>query len=147
MTTEANSNTIIEGQTNPNAELRAYADRMKEERDAMYSEMMQFRLEALGLNPKEGLGKAIAKEYDGDISSDAIRTYLKDEYNYEPVEPTVEETVVTQAQERVESVMEASAPVTPEVEVDRTKEIDRNLGSPEATREDAVRAISEKLRL
>ena len=37
----------------------------------------------LGLDPTKELGKAIAKEYEGEASFDALAKYAKDEYGYE----------------------------------------------------------------
>ena len=39
--------------------------------------------EKLNLNPESGLGKAIAKEYEGEASFDALAKYAKDEYGHE----------------------------------------------------------------
>ena len=39
--------------------------------------------ESLKLDTDKGLGKAIAKEYNGEMTVDAIAKYAKDEYGYE----------------------------------------------------------------
>ena len=41
--------------------------------------------EQLGLDPSKELGKAIAKEYEGEASYDALAKYAKDEYGYEHI--------------------------------------------------------------
>lgn len=41
----------------------------------------------LDLDPTTGLGKAIAKEYDGEASAEALAAYAKDEYGYVYVKP------------------------------------------------------------
>ncbi len=43
--------------------------------------------EQLGLDPSRELGKAIAKEYEGEASFDALAKYAKDEYGYEYITP------------------------------------------------------------
>jgi hypothetical protein len=45
---------------------------------------MESSFEALGLDPNSGLGKAIAKEYNGEVSTDALAQYAADEYGYTP---------------------------------------------------------------
>jgi len=54
-------------------------------------------IENLGLTPEAGLGKAIAKEYDGEVSTEAIAAYAKEEYQYDgpvssenPVAPAIQ---------------------------------------------------------
>ena len=39
--------------------------------------------EGLGLSPTKGIGKAILKEYDGDITVEAVSEYAKTEYGWE----------------------------------------------------------------
>lgn len=43
---------------------------------------------AVGLDPTTGLGKAIAKEYEGEASPEALAQYAKDEYGFEPQQAT-----------------------------------------------------------
>jgi len=68
------------------AVIRQY--RQKEMADAIAS---------LGLEADAGLGKAIAKEYDGEVSTEAIAAYAKEEYQYDgpvssdnPVAPAIQ---------------------------------------------------------
>ena len=71
----------------------------------------------LGLDPTKELGKAIAKEYEGEASFDALAKYAKDEYGYEftpvdPANPQVE--VIAQAQAALDQVGQtAGSVVTP----------------------------------
>ena len=46
--------------------------------------------EQLGLDPSKELGKAIAKEYEGEASFDALAKFAKEEYGYEhtPADPS-----------------------------------------------------------
>lgn len=70
-----------------------------------------------GLNPTEGLGKAIAKEYEGDPDPAAVRKYAIEEYGWEPPEPAANPlaAVVGQAQARVSQAVGATnaSPVQP----------------------------------
>lgn len=144
-TTSSTTSNTVEPTKDANAELRAYADRMKEERDGMYRELLEYRLEHVGLNPNEGLGKAVAKEYDGDVNLDAVTSYLASEYNYTPPTPSVPEEVVTEATQRVDEVMGQSASVTPEQEPDPVRQADQKMADPEATPQDAAQSIQAKL--
>jgi len=47
------------------------------------AEKMTVAFDAIGLDPNLGLGKAIAKEYDGDPSPEALAAYALEEYRYE----------------------------------------------------------------
>ena len=44
--------------------------------------------DSIGLDPENKLGKAIAKEYDGEASLEALSAYAKEEYGYEKAETT-----------------------------------------------------------
>ena len=50
----------------------------------------------LDLDTETGLGKAIAKEYEGEASFDALAAYAKDEYGHEYAAPEVQEDPVVQ---------------------------------------------------
>lgn len=143
VTTSANTNTLTE--PNPNAELRAYADRLKDENAELRREVVSMRLESIGLNPKEGLGKAIAKEYDGEYSLEAVRGYAKEEYGYEPKEPSVEPSIVTDAQHRIDDLMAEGTSVTPQQETDPVEDAEAKLASDDATTADARTSMSTKL--
>ena len=51
---------------------------------ALKQEKLTGAFDALGLDPSKGLGKAIAKEYDGEPSPTALAEYAKAEYGWEP---------------------------------------------------------------
>ena len=143
-TTDSNS---ISGtaQTNPNAELRAYADRLKEENEKLFGEVIKTRLEAIGLSPAEGLGKAIAKEYEGEFDIDSVREYAKNEYGYQMSEPTVDPKIVTEASKRLDNVIDTSHSLTPDSEPDPVEEAERRLIDKDATSKDAQGSLNAKL--
>jgi len=146
MSDSQETTTATAEQTNPNAELRAYADSVKEENKKLRRQVLTTRLEDIGLSIDEGLGKAIAKEYDGNLDLADVAAYAKTEYGHQAEEPKVDPEVVNEAHERIETVMSSSEPVTPEVEPDKVAAADAKLADPEATRTDAVQSIEEKLR-
>ncbi len=73
--------------------------------------------EQLGLDPSKELGKAIAKEYEGEASFDALAKYAKDEYGYEhtALDPThPDAAIIAQGQAALDQVgQSAGSVVTP----------------------------------
>ena len=70
------------GDSGPIKQLRAANKKVTEERDAMRVLLMKQAYVEVGLDPEEGLGKAIAKEYDGDPTTEALATYAQSEYGH-----------------------------------------------------------------
>ena len=72
---------------------------------------------AVDLDPSTGLGKAIAKEYDGDMTVEALTAYAGDEYGYVvPEAPTNPQAQAIQTeQSRLDSAAQGagSVPVAP----------------------------------
>lgn len=118
MTTEATPNEQDEPQAPTGegpAELREAYNREKARNKALTDEVMGIRLGEIGLDPTVGLGKAIAKEYDGELSVEAIAQFAKDEYAYEG-QTTQSPQVVGQA--RIDEVAATGTPVTPNLPTD-----------------------------
>ena len=70
--------------------------------------------EKLSLNPEIGLGKAIAKEYEGEASFDALAKYAKDEYGYEHVAPDPahpDAAIIAQGQAALDQVGQSAGSV------------------------------------
>lgn len=144
-TADTTSNPVDE-KPDANAELRAYADRMKGENAALRQQVIQGHLSSIGLDTEKGLGKAIAKEYSGEFTAEAVTEYAKSEYGYEyetTAEPAAEQ--LQQQQDRVDAIQSESAPVTPTGLRDKIAQHDQTLAQPEATRADAQKALSDKL--
>jgi len=142
---ETPSGTPVPDQENPNAELRAHNKRLKAENQEYRQRILAGDLSAIGLNPTAGLGKAIAKEYDGEMTTEAVAAYARDEYQHEtttaaPLPPEVE------AADRLDQAMQSSTPVVPVEPVPESQQFTERLDSndPETTREDAISSIRAK---
>ena len=72
---------------------------------------------AIGLDPTNQLGKAIAKEYDGEVSQEAIAAYAKEEYGYEKAaaESHPQAGIITEGHAQLDTISEGagSVPVSP----------------------------------
>ena len=71
--------------------LRAKLEAEIAQKNKYKTQLMANAYDDLGLKADEGLGKAIAKEYDGEPTREALANYAKDEYGYEYVPPNVVE--------------------------------------------------------
>ena len=87
-TTEATEQTEeVEG-SGPK-QLRDALKREKEKNARLTSIALGNAFKQVGLNPEKGLGKAIAKEYEGDPTAEGVAEYAKTEYDWEVPEGTV----------------------------------------------------------
>jgi len=98
--------------------LRAQLEKTLAENKTLKAEKLTESLEAIGLNESDGLGKAIAKEYSGEYSKDAIAGYAQEEYGHTfeaqpPVNPQA--AVIAQGQGQVDAASQGagSIPVVP----------------------------------
>ena len=112
--------TEVEGKTDKPEEARGLRKQLNEAHAVIAKQRTDILTPAynqLGLDPTKELGKAIAKEYEGEASFDALAKYAKDEYGYEhtpvdPANPQVE--VIAQAQAALDQVGQtAGSVVTP----------------------------------
>lgn len=81
------------------------------------SKLMQSAFKEAGLNPLEGLGKAVAKLYDGEPDAAAITQFAKEEYGWTPgTGPSQSNTAdaVAAGQQRVDQALAGATSVTPE---------------------------------
>lgn len=94
-----------------NAELLA-------QNNQLTSKLMASAFKEAGLDPLEGLGKAVAKLYEGEPEADAIARYAQEEYGWQPVTSTSNAgTEQAQAQQRVDQAMSATQPLTAQPEL------------------------------
>lgn len=125
-TTEIGTETTETGgppETGGPKELR---EALKKEKDLSHgyrSQLLTGVFEELGLNPETGLGKAIAKEYDGEPTLKALTEYATSEYGYEaPEKPeNPKEPQITEGQKDLDNVNTQSQSVMPSSESEALK--------------------------
>ena len=112
--TEATTETETEAAPVEEAKgLRGKLETALAENRTLKAEKLSSSFTEIGLNPDEGLGKAIAKEYTGEISTEALATYAKAEYGYEgSVESTHPEAeAITGGTERLDAVAQSAGSI------------------------------------
>lgn len=101
--------------------LRAKLEEALAENKTLKADKLNDAFGKLDLDPTEGLGKAIAKEYKGEVSLDALTAYAKDEYNYsytpEPEANPVATAIETE-QARLDTVGETAGSVVTQTETE-----------------------------
>ena len=118
---------------------------------AMRSQLVGGHLQNIGLDPSTGLGKAIAKEYDGDVTAEAVAAFAMSEYGHEPQapQPVMQEPPVAQQQfdqqQQAAAFGSASGSIAPTTPEDVIGAHDQRLGSQEATRQDALNSLEAKV--
>lgn len=129
------------------AGLRAHVAKLEAELTLYKGQVLSSHLESIGLKPDQGLGKAIAKEFQltGEVTAETVAAYAKSEYGYEQsAQPTPPPPEVVAA-EKIGQVIGQSAPLTPPAPVDPAAEITAKMHDPNAGREDAEKAITAKV--
>jgi hypothetical protein len=93
--------------------LRAKLEEALAENRELKAEKRVAAFEKAGLATDTGLGKAIFKEYDGELSEDAVREYAKTEYGWEAApEPTHPDArQITEEQARLDQAGETAGSV------------------------------------
>jgi len=94
--------------------LRAQLEKTLAENRELKADKLGATFASLGLELDKGLGKAIAKEYDGALSKEAVAEFAKEEYGYvaEPVVPQHPDTpVITQEHARLDQVGQTAGSV------------------------------------
>lgn len=99
--------------------LRAKLEEALAENKTLKAEKLDAAFTDIGLSPTTGLGKAIAKEYDGAPTTEALAEYAKIEYEWEkPVAPVTDppvaqEIATEQAALDAASQTAGSVPIVP----------------------------------
>lgn len=102
----------VEDHTSGPKELREALKRSNQENKELRARVMKDEFAKAGLDPTKGLGKAIAKEYDGELDAEAIKAYASEEYGWEagsqenPLQPQIDA-----GNERLEQVQNSSQPI------------------------------------
>ena len=125
-------------------QLREEYKKLKAENKEFKANAMSSALSTLGLEADKGIGKAVTKLYDGDVTVEAISEYVAKEFgevsSSEPTEQDVSENVV-QAQNRVEQLNQLGVNAEP---VDISQEFAAFINSSETSTRDSINA---KLRM
>jgi len=111
----------VEAPVEPKSEgsgLRAQLEKTLAENRELKAEKLTDGLVAIGLNENDGLGKAIAKDYSGEYSKEAIAAFADTEYGHKfdtPPAMTPQGAVIQQTQAQIDAASQGagSVPVTP----------------------------------
>lgn len=101
--------------------LRGQLDKALASRNKYKGIIMEGAYGKLGLEFDSGLGKAIAKEYEGEPDFDSLAAYAKEEYGYEPQTQEAEHPAqqqITQGHKALEAVGSTAGSVAPPTESD-----------------------------
>ena len=130
-----------------NAELRAAYDREKDRRMAAETELSKRLMSDIGLDPTTGLGKAIAKEYSGDLTVEALGAYAHDEYGHEWTGkiPDSKATEITEAQDQADKLTSSAESVTPINESTQIQQAESKLIGNEVDPADARASVALKM--
>lgn len=108
-------------------ELREAYQREKERRIAAETQLLAGAFGDLGLDPSKGLGKAIAKEYEGEPTAEALAEYAEKEYGWErpetPENPQAPQ--IRQGEQRLQQVQGSSRSAEPQSETEALKKAER----------------------
>ncbi len=128
-----------------NADLHAYNKRLKNENKSLRKMEMDRQVVAIGLDPAEGLGKAVVNTFDGDVTEEgAVAGFAQSEYNHEAATAPVPQAVAMG--ERVEQLQSISQPVEIPVQPPPGQDVKDKLDAndPTATRQDSIGSINTK---
>ena len=108
---------VVEATDDEPKGLRARLEAALDENKALKATQLETSIKAIGLNPDSGLGKAVAKTFSGDITSDAVAEFAKSEYEWEvpevqPVQSPVAQAI-TDSHAVLDGVNEAAGSITP----------------------------------
>ena len=132
-----------------NSAIKQMRDEMKRKDDKIaeqQAKLVSGYLADIGLSGDKGLGKAIAKDFDGDPTAETVAEYAKTEYEYEkPVDDNPQAENIDAAQKRADAFAGSSGSMQPTSGEDVVQAFDQKLAQPDATRKDARNSIEAKL--
>lgn len=114
--------TTTETESGGPKELREALARREAENKRLRGILMENAFRTLGLDPTKGIGKAIAKEYDGEPTVEAVEAYAVDEYGWEKqsgTQPSPEAALIETAQQRVTQATSGSVTAPPPSDLDQ----------------------------
>lgn len=128
-----------------NKQLQNHNKRLESENASLRARVLEGDLATIGLTTESGLGKAIAKEYKGELTAEAVAAYAKEEYGHESGEAPAQVPQAVQATQQIDQLNQASTPVTPAVPTTALEQASQKMNDPNATREDAAASLTEKV--
>ena len=100
---------VVDASTDGIKQLREEYKKLKAENKQFKANAMTSALSSLGLEPDKGIGKAVTKLYDGDLTVEAIQEFVAQEFgevssSEQPSQQPVVNSNVVEAQSRVEQL-------------------------------------------
>jgi len=141
---EINTTESIDDSTDGIKQLREEYKKLKAENKQFKASAMNNALSSLGLQADKGIGKAVTKLYDGDVSVEAIKEFVAQEFgevsSSEQPSNNVTNNVV-EAQSRVEQLNQLGVNAEP---TDISQEFRKFVSNPDISTRDKINA---KLRM
>ena len=113
----------VEDQQESAGGLRKQLEAALERERTLRNHILTQSYEQLGLDPSQGLGKAIAKEYSGEASYDALASYAESEYGYVAPQPEPETlpivTEVAEKQMKLDELQNTSGSIAEPAPIER----------------------------
>jgi len=125
-------------------QLREEFKKIKAENKQLKGQAMHSALNEIGLNPEVGLGKAVTKLYDGDVTTASIKQFVETEFGEvnaidaaTPQEMPPANQNVVDAQSRVEQLNKLGVNAEPQNVMD---EFAKFVNNPDTSVKDSLRA-------
>lgn len=118
--TEEATDTGDSKDSGPIKQLRAAEKAAREQAAEYRTLLMQNAYTQVGLDPEAGLGKAIAKEYDGKPTTEALAEYAKVEYGHTPPVGSdhPDAAIITGQQAQLDAAAQGAGSIIPPKEAD-----------------------------
>jgi hypothetical protein len=141
-----NATESVDNSTDGIKQLREEYKKLKAENKQFKADAMNTALGSLGLEADKGIGKAVTKLYDGEVTVDAIKEFVAQEFGEvsSSEQPSATSDVannVVEAQSRVEQLNKIGVNANP---VDISQEFAQFINDSETTTRDSINA---KLRM
>jgi hypothetical protein len=136
--------TNVDESTDNIKQLREEFKKLKAENKQFKATAMNSALNSMGLSADKGIGKAVTKLYDGDVTVDAIKEFVAQEFGEVSSSEQPSDNIannVVEAQSRVEQLNKLGVNAEP---VDISQEFNRFVSNPDVSTRDKINA---KLRM
>ena len=136
--------TNVDESTDNIKQLREEFKKLKAENKQFKATAMNSALNSMGLSADKGIGKAVTKLYDGDVTVDAIKEFVAQEFGEVSSSEQPSDNIannVVEAQSRVEQLNKLGVNAEP---VDISQEFSKFVSNPDISTRDKINA---KLRM